>query len=86
VVEFAHRMDGWMASTFAVIQRLLIAAVAIALVSLSTMALWDTVVIVHDELTRHDLTRAITGGVDTVFLTVILLELLHTVQATVFRP
>lgn len=74
-----RRLDTGMAESFAVIQRLLIAAVAIALVVLSLMALWDTVILVRDEITRHDLTRAITVGVDTVFLTVILLELLHTV-------
>ncbi|HLJ66731.1 MAG TPA: hypothetical protein VKX16_05170 [Chloroflexota bacterium] len=74
-----RRLDLAMAGSFAVIQRVLIAAVAVALVVLSVMALWDTVVLVRDELARHDVTRAITVGVDTVFLTVILLELLHTV-------
>ncbi|MBV9280020.1 MAG: hypothetical protein JOZ41_08070 [Chloroflexi bacterium] len=68
-----------MASSFAIIQRVLIAAVAVALVILSVMALWDTIVLVRDELLKHDVTRAISVGVDTVFLTVILLELLHTV-------
>jgi hypothetical protein len=74
-----ERIDAGMARSFAIIQRLLIAAVAVALVILSVMALWDTIVLVKDELQRHDVTRAITAGVDTVFLTVILLELLHTV-------
>lgn len=64
---------------FAVVQIFLIAAVAVALVILSVMALWDTVVLVHGELIHHDITRAISVGVDTVFLTVILLELMHTV-------
>lgn len=74
-----RRIDTGMEKSFAIVQRLLIAAVAIALVVLSVMALWDTITLVRDELGRHDLTRAITVGVDTVFLTVILLELLHTV-------
>lgn len=68
-----------MERSFELIQRVLIAGVAIVLVILSSMALWDTVVLVHEQLVAHDLTKAITEGVDTVFLTVILLELLHTV-------
>lgn len=77
--QFIQRLDTGMEKSFALIQRLLIAAVAIVLVILSGMALWDAVVLVRDEISAHDLTRAITVGVDTVFLTVILLELLHTV-------
>lgn len=66
---------------FDVLERLLIAGVGITLIALAAMALWDTVVLVHSQLEVHDLTRAITVGVDTVFLTIILLELLHTVIA-----
>lgn len=66
---------------FEVIQRVLIGAVAIALVILSVLALWDTVVSVHDQLARNHLTLGIATGVDTAFLTVILLELLHTVTS-----
>lgn len=62
-----------------IVERVLILGVAVALIALSSTALWDAVVLVTDELRAHDLTRAITVGVDTVFLTVILLELLHTV-------
>lgn len=76
-----EQMDAWMQRSFEVIQRLLIAAVGIALVVLSVMALWDTVVLVHNELQANDITLAITVGVDTVFLTIILLELLHTVMS-----
>lgn len=76
---FAARWDDSVDRIFAVVQRLLLAGVAVALVVLSVMALWDTIVLVRDELAVHDVTRAITVGVDTVFLTVILLELLHTV-------
>lgn len=77
--RLADRMDAGMEQSFAVVHEILIAGVAIALIILSAMALWDTVVLVRDELQVHNVTRAITVGVDTVFLTVILLELLHTV-------
>jgi len=72
------RWDDLQAVSFAVVQRILLALVALALVILSCMALWNTVVLVHAQMSSHDLTRAITG-VDSVFLTVILLELMHTV-------
>lgn len=62
-----------------IIERILIAGVVVVLIVLSFMALWDTVVLIRDQVQVHNLTRAITVGVDTVFLTVILLELLHTV-------
>jgi|SRR5579872_2615888 len=73
------RADRWMDEAVDVIERVLIAGVAIVLIVLSFMALWDTIVLIRDQVQTHDLTRAITVGVDTVFLTVILLELLHTV-------
>ena len=71
--------DRWTRESVDLVERVLVAGVALVLVALSVMALWDTVVLVHDEIIVHDLTKAITVGVDTVFLTVILLELLHTV-------
>lgn len=82
-VTAAHhrRFDAWMEEAFQVVQRVLILGVALALAILSGMALWDTIVLVRHELILHDVTRAITVGVDTVFLTVILLELLHTVMS-----
>lgn len=73
------RWDDLQTVSFAIVQRVLLALVALALVVLSCMALWNTVVLVHAQLSSHDLTKAITTGVDTVFLTVILLELMHTV-------
>jgi hypothetical protein len=73
------RYDRWLDAGVDLIERLLITGVALVLITLSFMALWDTVVLVRDQLQIHDLTRAITVGVDTVFVTVILLELLHTV-------
>ncbi len=73
------RWDSLQTVSFGIAQRILLALVALALVILSCMALWNTVVLVHTELSSHDLTRAITTGVDSVFLTVILLELMHTV-------
>jgi hypothetical protein len=72
-------VDRWMDQAVDVVERVLVAAVALVLIVLSFAALWDTVVLMRDQLQVHDLTRAITVGVDTVFLTVILLELLHTV-------
>ena len=77
----ADNIDELMENSFQLVQRLLILGVAIALVILAGMALWDTIVLVHVQLDAHDVTKAITVGVDTVFLTVILLELLHTVVA-----
>lgn len=74
-----ERIDARMADSFEIIQRILVIAVGTALVILSVMALWDTVDLVQGELQKGDVTRAITVGVDTIFLTVILLELLHTV-------
>jgi hypothetical protein len=74
-----QHVDAWLETSFKLIEHVLIAGVAIALVVLSVMSLWDTVVVVRDELAVHDITKAITSGIDTAFLTVILLELLHTV-------
>jgi spore maturation protein SpmA len=82
-VSLEERLDDWMGQSFALVQRLLITAVAIALVILSVMALWNTFVLVQRETDVHDLTRAITIGIDAIFLTVILLELLHTVISRV---
>lgn len=73
------QIDRWMDEAVDLVERVLIAGVVIVLVVLSFMALWDSVVLIRDQVQVHDLTRAITVGVDTVFLTVILLELLHTV-------
>ena len=72
-------LDRWLDRRIDEVERLLIAGVAIVLIVLSFMALWDTLVLIRNEVELHDLTKAITVGVDTVFLTVILLELLHTV-------
>ncbi|GEM_PF-3050629 len=74
-------LDTQLEAVFETIQRLLIAAVALALIVLSGLALWDTVVSVQSELSHGNLTLGIATGVDTAFLTVILLELLHTVTS-----
>jgi len=63
-----------------------VTAVALVLIVLSFKALWDTIVLVQGQVQTRDLTRAIIVGVDTVFLTVILLELLHTVVGLEPRP
>jgi len=76
--RYAH-WDDLQTASFGIVQRVLLALVALALVILSCMALWNTVVLVHTEMSSHDLTKAITTGVDSVSLTVILLELMHTV-------
>jgi hypothetical protein len=73
------QIDQWIDRIVDVAERALLAGVTIVLIVLSGMALWDTVVLVQNELQVRDLTKAITVGVDTAFLTVILLELLHTV-------
>ncbi|HZT95284.1 MAG TPA: phosphate-starvation-inducible PsiE family protein [Chloroflexota bacterium] len=78
---FAATIDRTMDRWFEIIQRILIAAVAVVLVILSIMALWDAVVSVTDNLRHNQLTLGIAAGVDTAFLTVILLELLHTVTS-----
>jgi hypothetical protein len=74
-----ERMDDRMERVFAVIHRLLIVGVAFALVGLSVIALYDAVRLVGDQLVKDNVTQAISVGVDKIFLTVILLELLHTV-------
>ncbi|GAC1465537.1 MAG: hypothetical protein PVSMB7_09950 [Chloroflexota bacterium] len=79
--KLADRLDNTMEGAFALAERLLILGVAVGLIIIASMALWDTIVLVRAELIRHDLTRAITVGIDTVFLTVILLELLQPVIA-----
>lgn len=75
------RVERGLHESIHVIERILTGGVAVALVVLAVMALWNTVVLVSDEVRVRDLTRAVTVGVDTVFLTVILLELLHTMVA-----
>jgi hypothetical protein len=75
----AERIDEKLALLFEIAQHVLISLVAIALIVLSCIALWDTVELVREQLRVHDLTKAISEGVDTLFLTVILLELMHTV-------
>ncbi len=75
----SDRIDAWLGGGFAVVHRVLIAAVAVALVVLACLALWNTVATVAANLAANDSRDAITEGVDTIFLTIILLELLHTV-------
>lgn len=77
--DLSDRIDAWFGGSFAVAHRVLIAVVAVALVILACLALWDTVATVAANLAANDPRDAITEGVDTVFLTIILLELLHTV-------
>lgn len=74
-----RRIDDRISDVFEVLQRVLIAAVAVALIILSCLALWDTIHSVQSALARNELGLAIAVGIDTSFLTVILLELLHTV-------
>lgn len=62
------------------VERALIYIVALFLVILAVLALVNTVLRVTDPiLHHHDYTKAIANGIDAAFLTVILLELLHTV-------
>lgn len=74
-----RRLDRLTSAAFAVFHRMLTAAVALALVILALIALWNTAVTIAQSLSTRDLGAAIAHGVDTVFLTIILLELLHTV-------
>lgn len=76
---FLRRLDRGTSAVFEVLHRVLTAAVALALVVLALIALWNTVVTIAGSLSTRDLGAAIAQGVDTVFLTIILLELLHTV-------
>jgi hypothetical protein len=65
---------------FELVARVLVYVVALFLIFFAVLALVDTVALIKDPiLVDHDYTRAITLGIDTAFLTVILLELLHTV-------
>lgn len=77
--DLPARIDGRLGAGFAILHRILIAAVALVLVVLAAMALWNTATTVETNLARHELSSAVTQGVDAVFLTIILLELLHTV-------
>jgi len=63
------------------VERLLIYVVALFLIGFAVLALVDTVTMVWPLIVgkHHDYTAAITDGIDTAFLTIILLELLHTV-------
>lgn len=74
-----RRLDRLTSAAFAVFHRMLTAGVALALVILALVALWNTAVTIAQSLSTRDLGAAIAHGVDTVFLTIILLELLHTV-------
>lgn len=77
--DAAQGLDQFIDRIFRVLQRALIGAVAVVLIGLSGLALWDTIVSVQNQLSHNHLTLAIATGLDTAFLTVILLELLHTV-------
>jgi hypothetical protein len=71
-----HMLDRGLAG----IELLLRYAVAVFLIGLAAISLVNAVVLAWPPLTaQHDYTKAISLGFDTVFLTVILLEVLHTV-------
>ncbi len=68
-----------MEQTFPTIQRVLILGVALILALLAILATWETLVSVWRLMRAGHLTTAVAAGTDSIFLTVILLELLHTV-------
>jgi hypothetical protein len=72
--------DERLGSVIEFVERALVYVVALFLVGFAVLALVNTVVLVWDPIfVQHDYTTAITHGIDAAFLTVILLELLHTV-------
>src|SRR5579871_3496384 len=80
VAHSAPTIDESISGLFEFIERVLIYVVGLFLIGFAILALVDTVVLVKDPIfVEHDYTTAITHGIDAAFLTVILLELLHTV-------
>jgi hypothetical protein len=83
-METSHRkptVDERLGAGLAIVERVLIYMVALLLVGFAVLALVNTVVLVEAPLLgpAHDYGLAISHGIDAAFLTVILLELLHTV-------
>jgi hypothetical protein len=75
--SFEKRLYG----SFERAETILTASVAVVLIGLAVLALVDTFVRVISPFLadQHDVTRAVTDGIDAAFLVIILLELLHTI-------
>ena len=74
------RLEERLFTLFDRVESALMSIVALILVILALVALLDTAVQVGQPLLQHDpdYARAVTNGIDTTFLVIILLELLHT--------
>lgn len=80
VTPRATPLDGRIRRGFEVVQSLLLYSVALLLVVFAVLALLSAVLTFGQHvLGDHDYPYAISQGIDTAFLTIILVELLHTV-------
>jgi len=80
VTRWVLRLNDRLAHGLGVVERLLVSVVALLLVGFAALGLLNTVALVKDTLVGGgDYTVVIAEGIDAAFLTIILLELLHTV-------
>jgi len=80
VTRWVLRLNDRLARGLGVVERLLVSVVALLLVGFAALGLLNTVALVKDTLVGGgDYTVVIAEGIDAAFLTIILLELLHTV-------
>jgi len=80
VTRWVLRLNDRLARGLGVVERLLVSVVALLLVGFAALGLLNTVALVKDTLVGGgDYAVVIAEGIDAAFLTIILLELLHTV-------
>ncbi len=80
MTRWVLRLNDRLARGLGVVERLLVSVVALLLVGFAALGLLNTVALVKDTLVGGgDYTVVIAEGIDAAFLTIILLELLHTV-------
>jgi hypothetical protein len=82
-VQHAHspyRVSQRTTELFEQAEQLLISLVGLFLIGFAALSLFNTLVLIKDPiLVDHDYTKAVSLGFDSAFLTIILLEVLHTV-------
>jgi hypothetical protein len=75
-----YRVSQWATGLFEQAEQLLILLVGLFLIGFAALSLFNTLVLIKDPIfVDHDYTEAISMGFDSAFLTIILLEVLHTV-------
>ncbi len=80
MTRWVLRLNDRLARGLGVVERLLVSVVALLLVGFAALGLLNTVALVKDTLVGGgDYAVVIAEGIDAAFLTIILLELLHTV-------